>query len=201
MSLDEIKDLIRGKGLKPRLLPGAMMKELVWDDQWIGYDDEETVAMKKTFANNLGFGGIMAWSIDFNAAMSETPPLSTDGSCGPANRGTTCEGGAFGSCCSANGWCGSTERHCGSGCLSGQCIEGGVTADGSCGAQSFDGLTGKTFSLGCTLFTGTTTQGPLPTYTSWPEEELVWVEDDDDEVNPPGGHRKSHCRLVLLDLY
>ncbi|KAK0708652.1 hypothetical protein B0H67DRAFT_648685 [Lasiosphaeris hirsuta] len=44
MSLNEVKDLIRDKGLTPRLLPGAMMKELVWDDQWIGYDDEGTIA-------------------------------------------------------------------------------------------------------------------------------------------------------------
>ncbi|KXX76237.1 putative chitinase [Madurella mycetomatis] len=33
MSLDEIRDLIAERGLQPRLLQGAMMKEIVWDDQ------------------------------------------------------------------------------------------------------------------------------------------------------------------------
>ncbi|KAF0324503.1 glycosyl hydrolase family 18 [Colletotrichum asianum] len=92
MSLTEIQDLIKEKGLKPRLLEGAMMKELTWDDQWIGYDDyylteemielcEETVALKKKFANNYCFGGTMAWSVDFNSGTgdSNSAPVSTDG--------------------------------------------------------------------------------------------------------------------------
>lgn len=122
MSLVEIKKLISDKGLTPRLLEGAMMKELAWGDQWIGYDDEETVAMKKQFANNLCFGGTMAWSVDFNSGEGNglTPPVTTDGQCGPANGGTIC-GNGFGSCCSASGWCGSTSVHCESGCQSGQC--------------------------------------------------------------------------------
>jgi len=143
MSLDEINDLIEEKGLTPRLLPGAMMKELVWDDQWIGYDDEETVAMKKAFANNLGFGGTMAWSVDFNSGASDGPPLSTDGSCGPKNGGAVCEGTPFGDCCSVNGWCGSTQDHCGSGCISGKCIQGGVTTDGTCGAGANGAICGN----------------------------------------------------------
>ncbi|KAK4446124.1 hypothetical protein QBC34DRAFT_497070 [Podospora aff. communis PSN243] len=134
MSLDEVQDLIAEKGLEPRLLQGSMMKELVWDDQWIGYDDEETVAMKKAFANKLGFGGTMAWSVDFYTGESGSAPVSTDGSCGPANGGTVREGSGFGDCCSVNGWCGSTPAHCGSGCQSGKCIQGAITTDGSCGA-------------------------------------------------------------------
>jgi hypothetical protein len=67
MSLTEIKQLIKEKGVTPRLNKDSMMKELVWDDQWIGYDDEETHEMKRSFANNLCFGGTMAWSVDFYA--------------------------------------------------------------------------------------------------------------------------------------
>jgi hypothetical protein len=52
---------------------------------------------------------------------SVSPPLPTislgavsrDGSCGP---GLTCQGSAFGDCCSSHGWCGSTSDYCGSGC-------------------------------------------------------------------------------------
>lgn len=44
-----------------------MMKQITWDDQWIGYDDEETVAMKKKFASGMCFGGTMIWSVDFQS--------------------------------------------------------------------------------------------------------------------------------------
>ncbi|KXX76236.1 Lectin [Madurella mycetomatis] len=98
--------------------------------------------MKKAFANNLGFGGTMAWSVDFNAGVSDNPPVSTDGSCGPANGGTACEGSGFSDCCSANGWCGSALAHCGSGCLGGKCIQGAVTTDGSCGAGANNAICG-----------------------------------------------------------
>jgi chitinase len=154
MSLDEVRGLIEEKGLTPRLLQGAMMKELVWDDQWIGYDDEETVAMKKAFANNLGFGGTMAWSVDFNTGVSDSPPVSADGSCGPKNGGTVCEGSGFGDCCSANGWCGSTEGHCGSGCISGKCIQGAVTTDRSCGAGANHAICGNWPAGDCCSPTG-----------------------------------------------
>ena len=121
----EIKDLIKEKNLTPRLLPGAMMKELVWEEQWIGYDDEETVAMKKRFASNYCFGGTMTWSVDFNSGTGDTdePPVSTDGTCGPANGNAVCGGSGFGNCCSAAGYCGSTDAHCGSGCVSGDASE------------------------------------------------------------------------------
>lgn len=43
------------------------MKQITWDDQWIGYDDEETVEMKKKFASGMCFGGTMIWSVDFQS--------------------------------------------------------------------------------------------------------------------------------------
>jgi hypothetical protein len=136
MSLTEIKQLIKQKGLTPRLNKDSMMKELVWDDQWIGYDDEETHEMKRNFANNLCFGGTMAWSVDFYAGdeMGTDAPVSTDGRCGSAFSGALCAGSGFGKCCSAGGWCGSESAHCDSGCQNGQCSAGGETTDGTCGA-------------------------------------------------------------------
>ncbi|KAL8907179.1 MAG: hypothetical protein Q9171_005970 [Xanthocarpia ochracea] len=67
LSLAEIKGYIRDKGLKPQLIEKSMIKQITWDDQWIGYDDEETIAMKKNWASSYCFGGTMIWSIDFKS--------------------------------------------------------------------------------------------------------------------------------------
>ena len=47
---------------------------------------------------------------------------SQDGQCGPNNGNLLCDPNSTvykGTCCSQYGWCGSTESHCGTGCLSG----------------------------------------------------------------------------------
>ncbi|RVD89613.1 Glycoside hydrolase family 18 [Arthrobotrys flagrans] len=59
MSAREIQDVINSKGVKPTLLSGPMIKELKWDDQWMGYDDDETINMKLGVANDLCLGGSM----------------------------------------------------------------------------------------------------------------------------------------------
>ncbi|KAI1854021.1 hypothetical protein JX266_001162 [Neoarthrinium moseri] len=73
MSLVEIKNLIKEKGLTPQYLEESMMKQITWDDQWIGYDDEETFAAKLAYADSLCFGGSMVWSIDFQEIGSGGP--------------------------------------------------------------------------------------------------------------------------------
>ncbi|RGP68664.1 oviduct-specific glyco [Fusarium sporotrichioides] len=73
MSLIEIQQLIKKKNLKPQYLPDSMMKQITWDDQWIGYDDEETFEAKRAFADSLCFGGTMIWSIDFQVPGSGSP--------------------------------------------------------------------------------------------------------------------------------
>ncbi|KAL8830646.1 MAG: hypothetical protein Q9170_005645 [Blastenia crenularia] len=67
LSLVEITDLVKQKGLKPEVVPETMSKQLTWDDQWIGYDDEETFKMKTDWATRNCFGGIMVWSADLNS--------------------------------------------------------------------------------------------------------------------------------------
>lgn len=52
-----------------RYLPEAMMKEITWDDQWVGYDDADTIKEKKAWADNQCFGGTMAWSVDFDSGI------------------------------------------------------------------------------------------------------------------------------------
>ncbi|PVH83988.1 glycoside hydrolase family 18 protein, partial [Cadophora sp. DSE1049] len=42
MSLSEVKQVIKDRKLQPTFLYDSMMKQITWDDQWIGYDDEET---------------------------------------------------------------------------------------------------------------------------------------------------------------
>jgi len=64
MALFDINDLISKRGLKPALNSTSMVKQLVFDDQWLGYDDSETVALKKGWGNNFCFGGTMQWTTD-----------------------------------------------------------------------------------------------------------------------------------------
>ena len=47
-----------------------MVKQITWDgDQWIGYDDAETFALKTNYANSKCLGGTMIWSIDFDSGI------------------------------------------------------------------------------------------------------------------------------------
>lgn len=103
MGLSEINDLIKKKNLTPRFLPDALMMEVTWDDQWIGYDDESTIARKKSWADDQCFGGTMAWSVDFNSGAGNglTPNVTTDGKCGVSNGHTVCGDWSAGNCCSA----------------------------------------------------------------------------------------------------
>jgi len=67
LSLAEIQGYIADKALTPQLLEKPMMKQITWEDQWIGYDDADTVAMKKKWTSGLCFGGTMVWSVDFDS--------------------------------------------------------------------------------------------------------------------------------------
>ena len=53
-----------------------MMKQITWDDQWIGYDDLETAALKKKWASGFCFGGTMIWSVDFELGNERSVPHS-----------------------------------------------------------------------------------------------------------------------------
>lgn len=65
LSLEEIKKITASRGLSPSLVGQAMYKQIVWDNQWMGYDDEETFSMKRAWASGKCFGGTMIWSMDF----------------------------------------------------------------------------------------------------------------------------------------
>ncbi|KAM3067387.1 hypothetical protein ACMFMF_009878 [Clarireedia jacksonii] len=76
MSLQEINNIVIPQlGVQPTLLADDMMKQLTWGNQWIGYDDVDTIAMKKAWASQHCFGGTMIWSIDlFSGAGSGNVP-------------------------------------------------------------------------------------------------------------------------------
>jgi chitinase len=75
MSIRQIKNLIKNKGIEPKYLKDSMMKQIAWDDQWIGYDDEETLVEKKDWADGYCFGGTMVWSIDFQEQYAMSTPV------------------------------------------------------------------------------------------------------------------------------
>ena len=65
-----------------------MVKQITWDDQWIGYDDVDTIAKKMAFANDRCLGGTMVWSIDFDSGAG-----SGDIPDGGATNSTSSSGG------------------------------------------------------------------------------------------------------------
>lgn len=63
ISETEINALIKDRSLKPAFA-NLMAKQITWDDQWIGYDDDETRAQKIAWAAQQCFGGTITWSVD-----------------------------------------------------------------------------------------------------------------------------------------
>ena len=126
------------------------MKQITWGNQWIGYDDPDTIAMKKKFASGMCFGGTMIWSVDFETGNGinsedddEHAPKTTDGRCGKEHGNTVCGDWADGGCCSSSGYCGNGPSHCGNGCLSGPCLEAAETTDGTCGPNHGNSICGS----------------------------------------------------------
>jgi GH18 family chitinase len=65
-SLQEIKDVISSKKLKPTWDKTAGVKWINWDgNQWVSYDDDDTFKQKRDFANSRCLAGIMV-SLDLS---------------------------------------------------------------------------------------------------------------------------------------
>ncbi|EHK98605.1 putative chitinase 3 [Glarea lozoyensis 74030] len=70
LSNREIRQMIQENGYKPYTNTTAMVKYFTYGgDNWVGYDDEDTYAMKELYADSRCLGGIMIWSIDFDATV------------------------------------------------------------------------------------------------------------------------------------
>jgi chitinase len=73
LSNSEIQDIITKYDLTPVLDKEAAVKYIVWNtNQWVSYDDEETLELKRTFANNKCLGGRMVWALDLDNPDSHT---------------------------------------------------------------------------------------------------------------------------------
>jgi len=59
---NEIDQLIQRHNVKPKFYKEATVKVATWGDQFVGYDDEETLQMKADYARNKCMGGLMVWS-------------------------------------------------------------------------------------------------------------------------------------------
>ncbi|KFY63163.1 hypothetical protein V496_04149 [Pseudogymnoascus sp. VKM F-4515 (FW-2607)] len=82
----EIDQIITEKNLAPTLYANAAVKVISWDDQWVAYDDDETMALKVEFAKSLCLGGVMVWAIShdtteakYTRALSRVTSRSTQG--------------------------------------------------------------------------------------------------------------------------
>ncbi|KAG9063888.1 Endochitinase 1 [Linnemannia hyalina] len=57
---------------EPKMDPvGKCMYMVVNEDQWVGYDNPETFAMKMEYLSEVGFGGVSIWSMDSDSANHE----------------------------------------------------------------------------------------------------------------------------------
>lgn len=59
----EIDDIIRERGITPKFYQDAAVKVASWDDQWVAYDDIETLKIKSQYAQSRCMGGVMVWAI------------------------------------------------------------------------------------------------------------------------------------------
>jgi chitinase len=74
----EIVDIQKRTGAQGVLLAEAAVKQLVYDgNQWVTYDDEDTLKMRADFARSQCLGGVMVWAVShdtpdarFNKALA-----------------------------------------------------------------------------------------------------------------------------------
>lgn len=77
MSKFEIEDVINRTGIQPVLHVDAAVKVLAFDDdQWVAYDDEETLKLKVEYAQSRCLGGVMAWVSQDSREASLTAALA-----------------------------------------------------------------------------------------------------------------------------
>jgi chitinase len=68
LSYAEIKSMLERTGATPIHDNETMTKYVRFDNnQWVGYDDPETIKQKVDYANQVGFRGLFIWAIDQDA--------------------------------------------------------------------------------------------------------------------------------------
>ncbi|KAF8064315.1 glycoside hydrolase superfamily [Lyophyllum atratum] len=66
LSYGEIDYLIQSKGLKPTYNSTSKTMTLVYDDQWIGYEDASTLATKLEYVLKRTMPGVLIWAVDLD---------------------------------------------------------------------------------------------------------------------------------------
>jgi chitinase len=65
LDLREIQDIVSSSRLSPTLDEKAGVKFVAYNEtQWVSSDDEETIRLKRKFANERCLGGTMVWAMD-----------------------------------------------------------------------------------------------------------------------------------------
>ncbi|PTB47606.1 glycoside hydrolase family 18 protein [Trichoderma harzianum CBS 226.95] len=60
----EISDIMQSQNVAPVLYKDAAVKVLTYNtDQWVAFDDEETLGLKLNFAKSKCLGGVMVWAV------------------------------------------------------------------------------------------------------------------------------------------
>ncbi len=67
LSSCEINRIVAANKLTPSMISSESgVKQITFDDQWIGYDDNETLALKLELANKRCLGGTALWAVDYD---------------------------------------------------------------------------------------------------------------------------------------
>ncbi|KAH8812727.1 chitinase [Xylogone sp. PMI_703] len=67
LSAVEIRQIVADGGATVTFDPVAAVKIITWDkNQWVSYDDAETMKLKVQYANDHCLGGTMAWALDMD---------------------------------------------------------------------------------------------------------------------------------------
>ncbi|SPO07096.1 related to chitinase [Cephalotrichum gorgonifer] len=68
LTFREINDIIKRHNLEPYYDKENAVKYITWNqNQWVSYDDPETLRQKIDFANDIGLSGVLIWAIDQDA--------------------------------------------------------------------------------------------------------------------------------------
>lgn len=67
----EIDQLVEQHGVHPVLFEKEAVKVASWGNQWVAYDDEETLQLKSEYAQTLCLGGLMVWAISHDTKSAK----------------------------------------------------------------------------------------------------------------------------------
>lgn len=81
LSFAEIETVI-SNGATVTLNEAAAVKIVTWDDNWVSYDDAETLKLKIDYANNNCLGGTMIWAASLDDAVGTASNALADAGSG-----------------------------------------------------------------------------------------------------------------------